>query len=166
MHDPLLVLICGLESRYVTVAVLPTLPVWARLSPELRATLAETTETGEQERKAIRRLWKLRARRLGGVRNDLSGVMTRATSHLTLGLLHLAYRRSRLGVLSLLWRAWFVADSYVCGVDCRPFSWLRREIKELPKAERRSDLIEDQVAELFRPYVGLASQCVQQWGLA
>jgi hypothetical protein len=73
-------------------------------------------------------------------------------------LLYLLHREGKLGASELLTKAFHIADSYVCGVEPRPFLRLRREFETNGPNEAS-------LATLFAPYTAFAEQCLQQWGL-
>jgi hypothetical protein len=147
------VLDCALRTRFLAVEDLPTAPIWRCLPVELSAALALTDEPPGD---ALRLIWQVRERLLG--KPECSEERTRATAALRLGLLALMHRDGRLEVGELLTQAFHVADSYVCGVDPRPFLHLRGELASgNPDGGR--------LAELFAPYAAAAEQHVQQWGL-
>jgi hypothetical protein len=150
------VLDSALRSRYLELDALPAAPVWGHLPGELRAALADALAAGEQLGAALRLVWQIRAQLLG--KPDSSDTRTQETAALLLGLLYLRHRERRLEAGELLTRAFHVADSFVCGVDPRPFLRLRRELEAgVPDGGR--------VAALFAPYTAPAEQCAQQWGL-
>ncbi len=161
MYDPYDILDCALRSRYLTPGDLPSAPIWDRLPAELRSALAEALAAGKSLRAVVSLVWQVRARLLGKPPADPTGERTRSVVGLRLGLLYLGYREGRMGAAELLTRAFHVADSYVCGVNGRPFLQLRRELEtggvDGPAYAR--------VAELFAPYTALAADCVGRWGL-
>jgi len=161
VNDPYEILDCALRSRYLALADLPSAPVWHRLPAELRSALADALAAGKSLRDIVPLVWQVRMRLLGKPAADRTGERTRATVELRLGLMYLGYREGRMGAADLLTRAFHVADSYVCGMDGRPFLQLRRELEaggvDGPAGAR--------VAELFAPYTVLAAECVERWGL-
>lgn len=162
MDNPYDILDCALRSRYLAPADLPKAPLWHRLPAELRSTLTDALAVGGTLKVVLPLVWQVRARLLGRPVEDRAGERTRAAARLRLGLLHLRYREGRSGADELLTRAFHVADSYVCGVDARPFLQLHRELK----ATEASGSTEARVAELFAPYTAFAEECVEHWGLA
>jgi hypothetical protein len=159
MDDPFAVLDCALRSRYVAPEALPALPVWERLPSELRTGLTHALAAGQSLAEVVPLVWRVRAELHGKPEPDESGERTRATAALRLGLLYLAHREGRLGQAELLTHAFHVADSYVCGVDPRPFLRLRTEL-----AAGRPD--GGRLTALFAPYAGPAERCVARWGLS
>jgi hypothetical protein len=146
------VLDCALRTRFLEVDDLPATPIWSRLPAELAVLLLADEPLGG----LLRLVWQVREQLLG--KPDRGDARTRATATLQLGLLFLRHQEGRLEADELLTRAFHVADSYVCGVDPRPFLRLRREL-EAGSSDR------GRVAALFAPHTALAEQCVQQWGL-
>jgi hypothetical protein len=147
---------CALQSRYLELDALPAALIWGHLPGELRAVLADALAVGEPLGTVRRLVWQIRAQLLG--KPDSSDARTKETAGLQLGLLHLRHREGRLEAGELLTRAFHVADSYVCGIDPRPFLRLRGEMAAGEPDGGR-------VAALFTPYTAPAEQCVQQWGL-
>ena len=148
------VLDCALRTHFLEVEDLPATPIWNRLPAELAA--AALLFSDEPLGDLLRFVWQVREELLG--KPDSSDARTQATATLQLGLLFLRHQEGRLEVGELLTRAFHAADSYVCGVDPRPFLRLRRELEAGSPDSGR-------VAALFAPHAALAEQCVQQWGL-
>jgi len=142
----------------MALADLPRAPFWRLLPDQLQAELANTLAAGEPRGTAIRLLWSVRERLLGKPSTDYE--RTRARCRLRLGLMYLTYRERRMEAYELLSRAFHVADSYVCGLDGRPFLRLRRELEGAEAAAAH-----DSLSELFAPYVAEAEECVARWGL-
>ncbi len=161
MDDPYGTLDCALRSRYQAPADLPSAPLWNHLPAELQSALAEALTGGASVRTVVPLIWQVRTRVIGPPPADGTGKRTRVTARLQLGLLYLGYREGRMGANELLRRAVQVADSYVCGVDVRPFAQLRRELEAGASHESAAS----RVAALFAPYAALAAECVEHWGL-
>jgi hypothetical protein len=151
------VLDCALRSGYLELAALTAAPIWGRLPSELRTALADALAAGEPLGTVRRLVWQVRARLLG--KPDSSEALNEAYVALRLGLLALRHREGGLETDELLIRGFHIADSYVCGVDPRPFLRLRRALAAGEPDGGR-------VAVLFEPYTAPAEQCVQQWGLS
>ena len=158
MDDQFRILDCALQSGYTAPAASPTLPIWKHLPEQLCAAVTGATAVGATLKEISKVVWRVRAELHGKPESDTTGEMTRAYARLRLGLHYLAYRERRLGVVELLTQGWFVADSYYCEVDPRPFLRLRAELEA-------GKPVEDRVAALFAPYVEQAAQCVERWGL-
>ncbi len=159
MDDPYDVLDCALRSRYLAPVDLPRTAFWRRLPAELRSALAEALADDASLKAVVPLVWQVRARLLGKPATDYE--RTRATARLRLGLLYLAYREGRMGADELLSRAFQVADSYVCGVDARPFARLRGELQAGGSGESAAP----HIAALFAPYGESAAECVGRWEL-
>ncbi len=158
MDDPYDVLDCVLRSRYLAPADLPHTPFWHRLPIELQSALTDALASDASLKVVVPLVWKVRARLLGKPTGDYE--RTRATVRLRLGLLYLGYRKGRIAADELLSSAFHVADSYVCGVDAKPFVWLRHELQASGLGESAAP----QIAALFAPYEALAAECVGHWG--